>query len=96
MKISVITLPSKQYLAVGEGSLSNSAQWPIGQELKDQHFLAGAQKQFKHELRKRLKWLREKVIRIPRNCARWPVVGFLALKIERASWEKADPRFWGD
>ena len=34
MKISILTLPSNQYLAIGEGHLGNFCQWPVGEELK--------------------------------------------------------------
>jgi hypothetical protein len=35
MKIAILTLPSNENLAIGEGRPSNFAQWKIGQELKD-------------------------------------------------------------
>jgi hypothetical protein len=56
MKISNAKLPSGFWLAGGE-RLNDWAQWPICEELRDEHFFGQAGERFKRELRKRLKWL---------------------------------------
>jgi hypothetical protein len=56
MKISITKLPSEYWLASGQ-RLNDLAQWPANEQLADSHFFAGASAKFRHELRKRLKWL---------------------------------------
>ena len=55
MKINILTLPSTECLAVGEGSLGNWAQLKIGEEPKDSEFDERAIKEFRAELMKTLK-----------------------------------------
>ena len=47
MKINILTLPSTEFLAVGERSLGNWAQLKIGEEPKDSEFDERATKEFR-------------------------------------------------
>jgi hypothetical protein len=55
MKINILTLPSNQYFGIGEGHLGNFAQWPVGEELREKHFDKNATKEFRDELKKRVR-----------------------------------------
>jgi hypothetical protein len=60
MKISIITLPTKHYLATGP-RLNDFAQWKVGKPLTDLDFFVGASDKFRTELRKHWKKVHKRV-----------------------------------
>jgi hypothetical protein len=56
VKITITVLPSKHWHARGTGR-SDIAEWPQDQPLKDEHFFRGSSIQFRHELRRKLRFL---------------------------------------
>jgi hypothetical protein len=56
MKISIVKLLSGYYYARGSG-FNDFAQWRTDEQLKESDFFNQAGEQFKHALRKKLKWI---------------------------------------